>query len=193
MGNEAAPDHPDIEQTGVHAEYADDAEEYNEGRHHCLRKPQKQHEHLDQRDFEDNHYGVAYQHAGHAAPEKPGMFRQVCGPGDILHQQRAHDDADDRIGRNAKAGRGNEAGLGGRVVGAFRSRDTFDRALALTFGRPGDLLLEHVAGETGNECASAGHKPRKKPSIAGEDLGQGWPALVRAGARHVCHADDGQG
>ena len=85
---------------------------------------------------------------------------------DAGHQQRAHDDADHRIGGNAEAEQGNKARLRAGVVGGLRSGDAGDRALAEALGMARDLSFQHVAREARHHRAAAGKQAEKKSEDA---------------------------
>ena len=107
---------------------------------------------------------------------------QLWPGGHAGHQQRAHDDADHGIGRNAKTQERNEARLRRGIVGGFRSREAGDRALAEQFRLPRDLSFHHVAGKAREHRSAARQQTEEETKHAAARRGPGGCHCSRPGS-----------
>ncbi|MCY1297100.1 hypothetical protein D9M70_465260 [compost metagenome] len=84
------------------------------------------------------------------------LGRHVRTGHDPLDDHRSDHQCHDRVGRNAKGEQRDERGLRTGIVGAFRTGDAGDGAMAELFRTVRDALFHRIGGESSKDRAAAG-------------------------------------
>ena len=107
------------------------AEDHDARIQQAIRHAQQPHPDADQRQVDDQQHQVADPHRGdHAPDEFRLLLHHLRTRHDAVNGHRADHQRHHRVRRDAERQQRNERGLRRGIVGAFRRRDAFDRALA---------------------------------------------------------------
>ena len=154
--------HIDVEDVVVQRVHADRAEHQDGGVEVLIGHLQQLHPHADQRQVDDEQHEIADPHRGDEAPEQVGLGFHHAGAGlDALDDQRADHQRHDGVGGDAQGEQGDEAGLGGGVVGGFRAGNTFDGAEAELVPALRHLAFHHIAAEGSERGATTGQNAQE--------------------------------
>ena len=147
---------PHIDNRIVHRIDADHAEHDDQRIEIGVGNAQHVHEQADQRQVEREQHHIADIHRRDETPEHLGMIVDQRRAGrDAVDQQRGHQHGGHRSGRQSERQHRHERAGRGGVVGGFRSGDAGDRAMAEFLRVFGELLLQRVGEEAGDDVRRA--------------------------------------